>query len=319
VEAIEKAKKSKPPALATTRNNEEELMETESDKKVIDNNNSAFQELYELTQRKFLKQLAQFSERMSTTTTSNKPYPRLFCLDCMPWEEFRQIQNRKKTILNQTAVINNNNNKREETDLSLLDTAVGQRKESSSTTTTNKEKTNVKCLRVMCEYEEGWHVSESFVVLNDLSTFSSYLARVMNILRSGNHSSELKIFFSDEGNQLLAELNARALTDKVDMAESYISLRSYFISQVEKGKIYHYNASSSSSSSMNDQANLNKLDLKICEMKSGKQAWMCDGHIRQTNASLISADGLAGLFTLQNDLADNKMLEDIEQIKIDII
>lgn len=43
-----------------------------------DDTNTAYQELFELTQRKFLKQLAQFCEKMDSTS---KPYPRLFCID----------------------------------------------------------------------------------------------------------------------------------------------------------------------------------------------------------------------------------------------
>lgn len=45
--------------------------------KNVDNTNTAYQELYELTQRKFLKQLVQISDKMYTS----RPCPRLFCID----------------------------------------------------------------------------------------------------------------------------------------------------------------------------------------------------------------------------------------------
>jgi hypothetical protein len=48
------------------------------------NNHAAFQELYELTQRKFLKQLIQYCDKMQQTTSTTsalKTMPRLFCID----------------------------------------------------------------------------------------------------------------------------------------------------------------------------------------------------------------------------------------------
>jgi hypothetical protein len=44
----------------------------------IENNSAAFQELYELTQRKFLSQLVKISNSDKSTS---KQYPRLFCVD----------------------------------------------------------------------------------------------------------------------------------------------------------------------------------------------------------------------------------------------
>jgi hypothetical protein len=70
----------------TTSNQKSKVDE---DKKAIDNNNTAYQELYELTQRKFLKQLAQFCEKMETS----KPYPKLFCIDFLD-ESKLQVYNR---------------------------------------------------------------------------------------------------------------------------------------------------------------------------------------------------------------------------------
>ena len=47
-------------------------------KQEVDNQNAAFQELYELTQRKFLKQLGQLCDKMASNSNQ---YPRLFCIE----------------------------------------------------------------------------------------------------------------------------------------------------------------------------------------------------------------------------------------------
>jgi hypothetical protein len=62
-------------------------------KQVIDNRNVAYQELCELTKRKFLKQLNILCESHST----NMPFPRLFCLDLVP----------KSKLLNENNTIEN--------------------------------------------------------------------------------------------------------------------------------------------------------------------------------------------------------------------
>ena len=52
----------------------------EAEEKTIDNSSSAFQELYELTQRKFLAQLVKICKNSDSSTSKNS-YQRLFCID----------------------------------------------------------------------------------------------------------------------------------------------------------------------------------------------------------------------------------------------
>ena len=62
--------------INSTRSNQKEDRKDKTEKqKNADNNSAAFQELYELTQRKFLKQLYQISDKIA------KYYPRLICID----------------------------------------------------------------------------------------------------------------------------------------------------------------------------------------------------------------------------------------------
>ena len=42
----------------------------------------------------------------------------------------------------------------------------------------------VPCLRVLCEYEEGWHQMETYTALGELkNSFCPYLSRMMNLLK----------------------------------------------------------------------------------------------------------------------------------------
>lgn len=70
---LEKAKESERAARQAEQQQQQQAKSSDSDE-----TNTAYQELFELTQRKFLKQLAQFCEKMDSTS---RPYPRLFCID----------------------------------------------------------------------------------------------------------------------------------------------------------------------------------------------------------------------------------------------
>lgn len=153
----------------------------------------------------------------------------------------------------------------------------------------------------MCEYEEGWHLAECFLPITELSIYSAYLARVMNIIKNGNQSSELKIFFSDEGNKLMGEIDSKAVNEKIELVESYTSLRAFFISQLEKKQVFSLIANTK---------DFNKMDLELCEMKNGKVLWLCQKHIEKTNATVIK--DTRGTNVINNDLSQNKMLEFIQ-------
>ena len=69
-----------------------ESNEAELSKKEIENNSAAFNELYELTQRKFLSQLIRITNSMQI----NKKYPRLFCIDLLSAKKIQNVNNFQK-------------------------------------------------------------------------------------------------------------------------------------------------------------------------------------------------------------------------------
>jgi hypothetical protein len=143
-------------------------------------NLATFQELYELAQRKFLRQLIQFSD-----SESFKIFPRLIFIDFYEKEKIEAIvrskqiktserideDNEKEETVQKDAVVNNEINLIGNFDsiLKLISTTPG---------------TLIPGLRILCEHEEGWHKAKCFIPINDIqSFFSPYLSRIMSLLK----------------------------------------------------------------------------------------------------------------------------------------
>jgi hypothetical protein len=218
--------------------------DAKADEQEVDNNNNAFKELYELTQRKFLKQITQFSEKMSTP----KPYPVLFCVDFIGFGE-------------------------EDTKNDL-----------------------VPCIKPMCEYEEGWHMAESYIKLADMNiNFCAYLTRVMSLIKNGSLSTTLQIFLCEQGQKLLDEIEKNSNSSNIEIRESYIALRKHFVNEHTKS-----------------------TDLNRCELKNGKTMWLCEKHATLTNAKIIT-DDLKTIVTNNSDRLQTKLLENIHSQSLEQI
>lgn len=93
----------------------------EVDEVSVDNNSSAFQELYELTQRKFLGQLIKICKESGSSTTK-RAYPRLFCIDLIEkhklvaLEKIRKKNNEKLKESNKTDELNKINSEEDQND-----------------------------------------------------------------------------------------------------------------------------------------------------------------------------------------------------------
>ena len=78
LEYVKSALEKSPPRHQAV-SGQQQAESSDLEKKTVEETNAAYQELYELTQRKFLKLLIQFCEKSPDSTT--KPCPRLFCID----------------------------------------------------------------------------------------------------------------------------------------------------------------------------------------------------------------------------------------------
>jgi hypothetical protein len=266
----------------------------------VDYGNQAFQELYELTQRKFLRQIIKFNEKSVTS----KPYPRLLCVDLIEKSKIRK-QSFISSENNQDIKFNSKWKKTKQN--FDLKKASQFQKLVIRVIEDNFVNELIPVINPICEHDEGWHLTDSLVVLNDLSTsFCPYLARMMSILKNGNLATELKIFLSDQGNKLLAEIDSKAIgvKNELDIQESYTLLRKYFINELESNRLINL-------------FQQNYLGLERCELKNGKILWLCKKHIEQTGAHILSdaEESNANVF----EQKDDKMLEYINNVKLDVI
>ena len=271
-----------------------------------DNNAAAYQELYELTQRKFLKQLAKFCE----TQILPKKYPKLFCIDL--------VERQKIDAMNKLKQANANKSSIDPTTVSnlpievSLDAGANQLGEPAEQQQQNDDAAKlelVPCLRPMCEYEEGWHLARSFVLFNELNpSWCSYLHRVMNILRNDSLLNELKLFVTDHGQRLLKEIESKSLNEERDVIESYLSLRTYFIEQLEADSIYSLDLLEQ------NKASEYATTLQRCELKNGKIYWLCNDHIALKNAKILT-DSVKAV-EVNYDQAGYQMLDEIEKVVV---
>ena len=127
---------------------------TQNTEMQADQNTAAFQELYELTQRKFLKQIARFCEMQQFA----KKYPKLFCVD---------LVERKSVLAG------------EETEVPVTDETSELEDETKKVDVNTDTEQVIKfdvCIRPMCEFEEQWHMSPSYVIVSDvIPEWCSYL------------------------------------------------------------------------------------------------------------------------------------------------
>ena len=277
---------------------------------VAENGNVAFQELYELTQRKFLKQLSFYCDSMVT----NRPYPRLFCIDFVDRQKLRFFDKASYKKSAEDSNYRPSSGKRE----------TSQQEENSSKEEnigSNSVNEMSQCIRPICEFEEGWHLSDTFVhLLNQHrveSKFNAYLARVLNIIKSGNLANELFIFQTEHGQKLLkkiessmaASLNQSGSDSSAasSLEYSYKELRAYYIKELEQGRVY--------SSLEKEQKTI--LDLKRCEMKNGKTVWLCQKHLEMTSARELS-ENVKNTSAGESEI-DEKFLKYLKTVKTDLI
>ncbi|RNA31785.1 putative serine threonine- kinase pats1 [Brachionus plicatilis] len=256
---------------------------------IDESNNYAYQELYELTQRKFLRQLIQFSEKNPTI----RSYPRLFFLDLVDQKRFEKFKYKRN------ANEKNEKNENEEEE--------NEERRSSSELEFSEPKNFVICIRPMCEHEECWHFSNFLVLYPKILTPNcTYLLRMMTILRNGSYSNEFGILFTEQGKKLFDEIKEKVSGDSTEISDSYSSLRNYFIDKYEEEDFYF----------VEQNSNENFFSLNKCELKNGKILWLCPEHAEKSGGKIISDQKSS----LQNQFEQekSKLILELDQVEIDI-
>ncbi|XP_013415785.1 uncharacterized protein LOC106177527 isoform X2 [Lingula anatina] len=128
---------------------------------------SSFQELYELAQRKFLRQVAKFANSFNMT-----PYPRLIVIDHTDEEE----ETNGEEQVEEVQPVEDDQEKEKESD-------------------PQADPQQQYCFKILCEHEQGWHIAGSAVLANNvndafLHKLIPYLVRIMAIVR---HSKDITL------------------------------------------------------------------------------------------------------------------------------
>ncbi|CAF1216648.1 unnamed protein product [Adineta steineri] len=253
---------------------------------------AAYQELFELTQRKFLRLTSSFAETMTA-----RPYPRLFTLDFMGEKEKStqeliriEMSNQANTRVQKDSDVNN------ERDIE----AERQRDEELIRTQKNTEtviepKVPVKklCIRTLCENEENWHAAGSPYEITDnvlLQNGASYLSRIMLLLKQSD--LPLEILTNDDGEIELQKLAELSNTMGMEVKDSYGHIRRCIMDCDSEEKY---------------------SGLKQCLMPSGKVLWLCEEHQKQPRVVLVTAS-VTGGYTGPQATEQNEMVKALSKL-----
>ncbi|XP_071087235.1 uncharacterized protein [Haliotis cracherodii] len=239
--------------------------------------NVVFQEEYELTQRRFMRHIISF-----ITSMDSSPMPRLAVIDFMkhqdrsstlsqaapsPGPGSTSTRNVRATI---ASVSEEKTQDSFRSSFRLLRPSM-RPKTASRTSRDRLEAFNPETdgwesesfgVRLLCEFEEGWHLcdqsfplrkTEEFV--NQMKKVSPYLARIYAILRQS--SMQLNCLSGDTGKQFLDWVEQEAQGS--DFLEAYQSMRTILLDNEKQAESF-----------------LNQLSR--CHLPSGKVFWLCDKH-----------------------------------------
>lgn len=266
---------------------------------------SAYTELIELTQRKFLRQMGTFTD----TATSSRPFPRLFTLDFA------------------TEMTTNS------TTADAASSATPSMSTSTSASTVDAKSARY-CLRGLCESDSGWHptgTSIAYELLADIpDTHYAYLIRVLNLIK---HSAMNLPLLHAPVNTLddiityletnLDDMNKKTTTPSMMMSrtrqadpmmnfrESYNGLKAYVMSKLAASE-----AAAALSSNVEENPNrVESLRLSRCSLPSGKIAWLCDEHSREQYVQLLTSVESSSGAQFQNDEYSAILLEELKKYK----
>ncbi|XP_025083170.1 uncharacterized protein LOC112557488 isoform X2 [Pomacea canaliculata] len=236
----------------------------------------AFQEVLELTQRKFLRQLTSY---MSASDMHD--FPRLVLVDLVDKSRDEQVvssgDDTIKTLHDGGGECEQEKGEQEKQEMKQkLSTSVA---------------TQVYCCRLLCEWELGWHETSSCLPLSVdhvtgadmLSEVAPYCARILAILK--HTSLSLPILTSPAGELLCKKF------------EEWGSSRGSSEFQEEYKKILE----------LAIELDVNKTygGLFRCQMTSGKQLWLCSEHRQLVSRPLDERATSSTHTTATNEVVDD--------------
>ncbi|KAL5004316.1 hypothetical protein ScPMuIL_017772 [Solemya velum] len=227
---------------------EEEKKKTASNEQL---KNLSFQELFELAQRKFLRQIINYADAQDM-----EPYPRLFLVDF--------VKEESKPEDEEDADSTDGKNQGQ---IKLLNM-----KRMSELFKGFKSK--LFCTYILCEHEEGWHSCDNAILLPRdtwnvyLEKFAPYLARIMAIMKYSKHQL-LSCMGEEEGQQYIKWLEECPQANVSDFQQIYHELRREIV-ELDSRKT--------------------KGQLARCHLPNGKTIWLCEKHRSQMRVTVLSGE-----------------------------
>ncbi|XP_033749498.1 LOW QUALITY PROTEIN: uncharacterized protein LOC117334139 [Pecten maximus] len=197
--------------MLSERKDDAEEKKKKKDKSNEEKANRSFQEMYELAQRKFLRQIASYASNQDIGN-----YPRLFVIDV--------IQSKKKTTITENE---------EEVERELDFDSV-------------KNKGFMVNVYTMCEHEQGWHSVCDPIEMRfrfsaeQIEEYASYLARITMVMRH-DPTFTLSLYSTNSGQHYLKMTQELAMKNTNDFQTSYHNLRQLVFdldTKKEKGKLH---------------------------------------------------------------------------------
>ncbi|XP_055863720.1 uncharacterized protein LOC106053574 [Biomphalaria glabrata] len=246
---------------ASSNKSNREKIKSKRKQSVQEQQKLSFQELCELAQRKFVRQISEYIEQLDSG-----PYPSIividFSSDTKGQDEFKEVKKKQPYL---------------------------------SASDFHDQKF---CAQLLCEHEEGWHLSGSALPLDDgfgrtIDQYIPYLAR-MTLIAKYSKKIVLNCLTTRNGQMYLKWLEENPSVN-ADFQSSYVSLRQVI-----------YNA----------DPKYQMAKLERCLMPSGKYTWLCETHRRAARVTVVPRESVTNLLHHQTDiLGIDYMLQALQEVE----
>ncbi|XP_078600268.1 uncharacterized protein LOC144875240 [Branchiostoma floridae x Branchiostoma japonicum] len=268
-------------------------------------NSASFQELYELAQRKFLRQVAHYEELLDLP-----PYPRLVVVDFHHQDEEKEEPKEGKGEDAEDEVKEEEKQAEKSDDTKEVSrsrpTSAMERPRTAGIRTMSKDMTPVTpmfCFRVLCEHEQGWHLCSTAGVpvpgsqaelQSKLKSWSPYLARLYAILKHG--PVQLDVLTEEEkGDQFLQFLEEH-VGSSLDFNLPFGELIKAAIAADTEGTAG---------------------GLARCHLPNGKTVWLCEQHRHNGRLTILDSEVAApAAGGGEQSQVDADMLEQLQNLNI---
>jgi hypothetical protein len=310
---------------AATKVEEDELVTASSNAETLVTQ-SAYTELIELTQRKFLRQMAIFSE-----TATSRPFPRLFCID---------LESSSSPIIDSSSVSTSNR-------LCLKALC-----ESDTGWHAVERSLNYETLAQIPESHYAYLIrilnliKHSNLDLNILKTISTTTSATNNPNINNNTNSNKLDEIINYMEEYFEEMTSTTTTNSTStpsnvrskqmeqhqiysLKESYGSLKTYVMAKIMSAEqptpTRSTTRSTNSKESPQQQATTEEkkkennpnvieyFNLSRCSLPSGKVVWLCNEHSNEQHVQLLTSVESYGVSQFQNDEFNSILLEELKR------